>query len=169
MLIPGIELGGFYGESKTEILDLIDKQYLPTSVSVDNSIDLGSILDKMKAIGLSYPVIAKPDVGERGNQVALIHTQQELILYNVKSTSRYIIQEYIDYTIELGVLYSRMPGLQKGKVTSITRKEFLTVTGDGKLTILELMQKSLRARFQIERLSKEFGDRMNFILSSVFI
>lgn len=161
---PGIELGGFYGESKTEILDLIDKQYLPKSVSVDNTINFGSILGKMKAIGLSYPVIAKPDVGERGNEVMLIHTQQELILYNVKSKTRYIIQEYIDYTIELGVLYSRMPNLQKGKVTSVTLKEFLTVTGDGKSTILQLMQKSLRARFQIERLSKEFGDKMNIVL-----
>ena len=161
---PGMELGGFYGESKTEILDLIDKQYLPKSVSVDNSIDFGSILDKMKAIGLSYPVIAKPDVGERGNEVALINTQQELILYNIKSKSIYIIQEYIDYTIELGVLYSRMPDHQKGKVTSVTLKEFLSVIGDGKSTILELMQKSLRARFQIERLSKEFGDKMNIVL-----
>lgn len=161
---PSIELGGFYGESKTEILDLIDKQYLPKSVSVDNSIDFGSILDRMKGIGLSFPVIAKPDVGERGNEVTLIHTQQELILYNVKSKSRYIIQEYIDYTIELGVLYSRMPNLQKGKVTSITLKEFLSVTGDGKSTILQLMQKSLRARLQIERLSKELGDKMNIVL-----
>lgn len=161
---PGIELGGFYGESKTEILDLIDKQYLPKSVSVDNSIDFGSILDKMKAIGLSYPVIAKPDVGERGNEVALINTQQELILYNVKSKSTYIIQEYIDYTIELGVLYSRMPNHQNGTVTSVTLKEFLTVTGDGKSTILQLMQRSLRARFQIERLRKELGDKMKIVL-----
>jgi hypothetical protein len=137
---------------------------LPKSVSVDNTIDFGSILDKMKAIGLSYPVIAKPDVGERGNEVTLIHTQQELILYNVKSKSRFIVQEYIDYTIELGVLYSRMPDLQKGKVTSITLKEFLSVTGDGKSTILQLMQESLRARFQIDRLSKDFGDKMNTIL-----
>lgn len=161
---PGIELGGFYGESKTAILDLIDKQYLPKSISVDNSIDIGSILVSMKEIKLSFPVIVKPDVGERGNQVTLVHTQQELILYNIKSKSKYIIQEYIDYTIELGVLYSRMPDLQKGKVTSVTLKEFLMVTGDGKSTIHQLMQKSLRARFQIERLSKEFGDKMNTIL-----
>ncbi len=161
---PGIELGGFYGESKTEILDLIDKQYLPKSVYVDNSIDFGSILDQMKVVGLSYPVIAKPDVGERGNQVTLIHNQQELILYNLRSNSKYIIQEYIVYTIELGVLYSRMPNSQKGKVSSVTLKEFLSVIGDGKSTIKELMQKSLRARFQIERLSAEFGDKMNIVL-----
>ena len=145
-------------------MDLIDKQYLPKSVSVDNSVDFGSILDRMKEISLSYPVIAKPDVGERGNQVTLILNRDELITYNVKSTAKYIVQEYIDYEIELGVLYSRMPNSQKGKVSSITLKEFLSVTGDGKSTVKELMQKSLRARFQIERLSNEFGDRMSTIL-----
>lgn len=161
---PGIELGGFYGESKSEILDLIDNKYLPKAISVDNSIDFGYVLDKIKELGLIFPVIAKPDVGERGNQVTLIHNQQELILYNVKSKSKYIIQEYIDYSIELGVLYSRMPNSQKGKVSSITLKEFLSVIGDGKSTIKELMQKSLRARFQIERISIEFGDKMNIVL-----
>lgn len=161
---PGIELGGFYGESKTEILDLIDKKYLPKAVCVDNSIDFGYVLDQMMELGLIFPVIAKPDVGERGNQVTLIHTQQELILYNIKSKSKYIIQEYIDYTIELGVLYSRMPNRKKGKVSSITLKEFLSVIGDGESTIKELMQKSLRARFQIERLSIELGDKMNIVL-----
>jgi hypothetical protein len=161
---PGIELGGFYGESKSEILDLIDNKYLPKAISVDNSIDFGYVLDKVKGLGLIFPVIAKPDVGERGNQVTLIHNQQELILYNVKSKSKYIIQEYIDYTIELGVLYSRMPSSQKGKVSSITLKEFLSVIGDGKSTTKELMQKSLRARFQIERLSIELGDKMDIVL-----
>ncbi|PBQ30576.1 hypothetical protein CNR22_01910 [Sphingobacteriaceae bacterium] len=161
---PGIELGGFYGESKTEILDLIDKKYLPKAVAVDNSIDFISMLHQMKKLGLGYPVIAKPDVGERGNHVTLIHDQKELILYNVKSKTKYIIQEYIDYTIELGVLYSRMPDSQKGKVSSITLKEFLSVTGDGRSTIKELMQKSLRARFQIERLSKELENKMKIVL-----
>lgn len=162
---PGIELGGFYGESKTEILDLIERKYLPKTVVVDNSIDFGYILDQMKGLGLIYPIIAKPDVGERGNQVILIHNQQELTLYNVNSKSKYIIQEYIDYTIELGVLYSRMPNSKKGEVSSITLKEFLSVIGDGKSTIKELMQKSLRARFQIERLSEELGDKMNIVIN----
>jgi len=161
---PGIELGGFYGESKTEILSLINRQYLPRAVSVVTSIEIESVLNQMKEINLSYPVIAKPDVGERGNHVTLIRNQQELILYNARSNSKYIIQEYIDYSIELGVLYSRMPDSQQGAVTSITLKEFLSVTGDGTSTIKQLMQENLRARFQIDRLSNELGDEINFVL-----
>lgn len=163
---PGIELGGFYGESKTEILSLIDKQYLPKALSVNNSTNFSKILEQMKEVDFTYPLIAKPDVGERGNQVTLIHNLQELTFYHAKSTSKYIIQEYINYEIELGVLYSRMPNLQKGKITSITLKEFLSVRGDGKSTILELMQKSLRARFQIDRISLQLGNAMNNILEA---
>lgn len=161
---PGIELGGFYGESKTEILDLINPQYLPKSISVTSADNLEHVFNQMQLIDLTYPVIAKPDVGERGNEVTLIFTQQELISYNSKSTSKYIIQEYIDYTVELGVLYIRMPNKKKGEITSITLKEFLSVTGDGTSTIIQLMQKNLRARFQIERLSKQLGDKMNSVL-----
>lgn len=163
---PGIELGGFYGESKTEILNLINKHYLPKAISVDHTIEFGYVLEEFSEIGLTYPVIAKPDVGERGNQVTLIHNQQELITYNLKSTTNYLIQEYIDYSIELGVLYSRLPNSPTGQVTSVTLKEFLSVTGDGNSTVLELMQSNLRARFQIERLSKELGDTMNIVLKT---
>lgn len=161
---PGIELGGFYGESKTGILDLIDPQYLPKSVSVDVSTDVFYLQEQMNKIGLTYPLIAKPDVGERGNQVTLIHNPDELKAYHAKSNAKFLIQEYIEYQIELGVLYSRMPGQSRGRVTSMTRKEFLSVTGDGKSSIRELMEENLRARFQIERLSRELGDSMNTIL-----
>jgi hypothetical protein len=161
---PGIKHGGFYGESKTEILNLIDKEFLPKCISVENSSDMQSIMIMMGAIELSFPVIAKPDVGERGDQVTLVNTQKELLDYHLASKAKYIIQEFIDYEIELGVLYSRMPETKKGKVTSIALKEFLTVRGDGESTILELMQESLRARFQIERLTKLYGEKINTIL-----
>ena len=61
------------------------------------------------------------------------------------------------------MLYSRLPNSEKGEVTSVTLKEFLTVYGDGTSSILELMQQSTRARFQIDRLKTEMGDAINRI------
>lgn len=163
---PGIELGGFYGESKSEILDLIDKKYLPKSYTVENTEQIKNVLENINSLGLTFPIIAKPDVGERGNLVTLIHNLQQLLSFHEEIKSKYIIQEFIDYSIELGVLYCRIPGEIKGEVTSITLKEFLTVTGDGQSTILELMKKNLRARFQIERLKLSLADEMNTILNN---
>jgi hypothetical protein len=159
---PGIELGGFYGESKSEILKSIDKHYLPAAIEVDG-LPFDSIIHLLGEQHIGYPVIAKPDVGERGNDVAKIHNEPELAAYHARAKSKYIIQEFVDYDIELGVLYSRLPDSKKGQVSSVTLKEFLSVTGDGKSTIKQLMQKSVRARFQIRRLEKEMGSRIHNI------
>jgi hypothetical protein len=160
---PGIELGGFFGESKSDILNLIDKQYLPKSIDV-NKTSFDSLVILLATQGLSYPLIAKPDVGERGNAVEKINTEDELKIYHANSSSKYIIQEFITYDIELGVLYSRLPNSEQGKVTSVTLKEFLSVSGDGVSSIKQLMQQSTRARFQIDRMSKELGTEINYVL-----
>jgi len=155
---PGIDLGGFFGESKSEILSLIDKEYLPKSISVSEHAEFILIKDRLIDEGINYPIIAKPDVGERGTDVYKINNEKELLNYHSKANFHYIIQEFIAYEFELGVLYSRLPNAEKGEVSSVTLKEFLTVIGDGKSSIIELMQKITRARFQIERLKKEMGN-----------
>ena len=158
---PGIDLGGFFGESKSEILSLIDEKYLPKSISVVSQSDFDIIGKNLNIHKIEYPVIAKPDVGERGNDVCKINNEKELVIYHEKADFNYIIQEFINYDIEFGVLYSRLPNSEKGRVSSITLKEFLSVKGDGKLSILQLMQKSVRARFQVDRLKKEMGGEIN--------
>jgi hypothetical protein len=160
---PGIDLGGFFGESKSEILSLINKAYLPNSVFVVSQSDFLQLKKALTANAIPYPLIAKPDVGERGNDVTKINNENELLHYHNNAHFNYIIQEFITYDIELGVLYSRLPNSQKGIVSSVTLKEFLTVCGDGKSNILELMQKSTRARFQINRLKNLLGNTANRI------
>lgn len=155
---PGIYLGGFIGESKSEILSLIDEVYLPKSFSVVQKTDILEIRNKLVENGVLYPMIAKPDVGERGKDVYKINNEKELISYNSRASFNYIIQEFIDFDLEFGVFYSRLPDSEKGQVTSITLKEFLAVTGDGKANIVELMKQSTRARFQINRLKQELGE-----------
>jgi hypothetical protein len=114
---------------------------------------------------LTYPIIAKPNVGERGNAVAKIHSEEELRQYHLLTKADYLIQEFVTYSIEFGVLFSRMPNEKLGKVSSITRKEFLTVTGDGKSTIEELILQNTRARFQLESLKQKLGIGIQEILA----
>ena len=158
---PGIELGGFFGESKSEILSLIDKKFLPTSILVVSKSNLSTIKKNLLDNRIDYPIIVKPDIGERGNNVCKVNNENEFIQYHTKADFNYIIQEFIDFEFEFGVLYSRLPNSERGEVSSITLKKFLTVCGDGKSNILMLMNKSTRARFQINRLSKEIGNEMN--------
>lgn len=161
---PGIELGGFYGESKNEILHLIDNKYKPFTKLISANASFENAVLELKTNNISYPVIAKPDIGERGTNVAKIYNEAELKKYHTETANNYIIQEFVNYEYEFGVLYSRMPNEDKGIVTSITLKKFLSVTGDGKHNIKELMEQSTRARFQLKRIEKELGNKINTVL-----
>ncbi len=161
---PGIEAGGFYGESKIDILKKISSEYLPLTVFIDGLSDFQRVIDSLTTSGLVFPLIAKPNIGERGTNVAKIETLEELKSYHAQIREDYIIQEFITYPIELGVLFSRLPDESKGKVSSVTIKEFLAVVGDGKSSVFQLVGNSARARFQLESLSLKLGDAMNEIL-----
>ena len=164
---PCIDYGGFFGESKMDILRQIPKEYLPKTIFIEKQTDLKSIVDKLIQEDLVYPIICKPDVGERGTQVEKLYSNYDLVQYLSNVQEDFIIQEFITYDIELGVLYYRYPGSPKGKVTSVTRKEFLSVLGDGKSTVEQLMLQSTRARFQIESMRKRLGDMgMNEVIKS---
>lgn len=161
---PGIELGGFFGESKSGILSLISEEYKAKSWFVPYSTNTLELKEKIIAREFTFPLIAKPDVGERGNQVTKIETLEQLIVYHQGAKGSYIIQEFIDYDIELGVLYSRMPDSESGMVSSVTLKKFMAVTGDGQSTIKQLMEKQTRTRFQIKRFEIEHGGILNNVI-----
>ncbi len=161
---PGIEAGGFYGEKKTEIMQHISTDYLAKTIFIEKEKPFQDIVKLLTANSLTYPIIAKPNVGERGNSVAKILSEDELLTYHLSTSENYLIQEFITFQIELGVLFSRLPNEKIGKVSSVTLKEFLTVTGDGKSSIEALILQSNRARFQLETLQKRLGEEIKDVL-----
>lgn len=158
---PGIEAGGFYGESKIDILRKINPEFLPDTIFIDKKYKFETAVQLLATHHLSFPLIAKPNIGERGTNVAKIETLAQLQSYHNAIQEDYIIQEFITYPIELGVFFSQLPGESKGRVSSVTMKEFLTVTGDGESTIRKLIEKSTRARFQLALLELKLGQNIN--------
>jgi ATP-grasp domain len=154
---PFIEMSGFFGESKTKMLERVPDEYKPKTIFFEKS-TIENILQSLEKQDIGFPLIAKPDIGERGTNVAKIANEAELRDYLNQHQSAVIIQEYIDFDIELGVFYYRLPSQSKGQITSMTLKEFLTVTGDGHSSIEALMQQSDRARFQIAAARLRLGD-----------
>ncbi|MEL6660382.1 MAG: hypothetical protein AAFR36_28200 [Bacteroidota bacterium] len=149
---PVIETGGVLGESKINILRRIPAAYLPKTVYFrQTEADFSSLLAQVNEAGISFPLIVKPDIGERGFLVEKIDGQQELEQYFAKVKVDFLVQEFVDYPVEISVFYYRMPGSQHGTVSSICIKEMLTVQGDGKSTVEELMANSPRASLQLDR------------------
>ncbi len=147
---PGIEDGGFMGESKKAIQGIIPLELQPKTFYVDEE----NVFEKVKQnIDLPYPYIAKPDVGGRGRKIAIIKNEGDLESYNDTVGEEYMLQEMIEAPLELGVFFVKIPNAPKGFVTSVTSKGFLQVVGDGVSSIRELMKKNARAEMQVDRIS----------------
>jgi hypothetical protein len=160
---PGIEYGGMLGESKYKIHIALPQEYVPITIFAHK----GSSFEQVKALmtenGLHYPIILKPDIGERGWLVSKIQNDEELNNYLVINPVDFLIQEYIDLPIELGIFYYRYPGKNEGKITSIVKKKMLEVTGNGKDTIRILMGAYPRARLQLSTFEHECPEILNNI------
>ncbi len=161
---PSIEYGGMFFESKQKIFDLIPKKHYPTTVYIDGDDDLSVIIQKIKAAGMRYPMIAKPDRGERGWCVMKIESENELTEYKKIMPVPFIIQVYIDYPLEFSIFYFRNPGSLQGRVTSVTLKKLLTVTGDGISTIEELVCQNNRSFLQYPKLTKNKNINLTQVL-----
>ena len=158
---PVIETGGVMGESKINILNRIPKEVLPKTIFVSEDADFQGVLMKVKSLKLDYPIIAKPDVGERGLLVSKIKNEAHLQEYFETNKINFLIQEFVDLPQEWAVMHHRFPDSNGGTITSICIKESLKVKGNGKSNIRTLMAQKPRSILQIERFEKEFPNLLN--------
>lgn len=161
---PGIETGGMLGESKSAILSKIPSDYKASFFVVDRHQTEQELVAILEKLNFTFPVIAKPDVGERGQGVKKINSLYELRSYKLKTRAKFIVQEYIDFPLELGVFYHRFPDHSNGLITSVVMKEFLSVTGDGISTLRQLIENYPRARFVKEYLLQQFENQLDHVL-----
>lgn len=160
---PSIESGGMLGESKFDILEKIQPQYKPTTILVKAPATTDTLKSLLNAAGISFPLIAKPDKGERGWLVEKINDWASLSRYFSQAQGDFIIQNYVDFPLEIGVFYYRFPGEASGHVSSVVLKDFLKIRGNGHSTVLELMSRYPRARFQLPVLREKYPDLMKEI------
>jgi len=157
---PAIKYSGHGTESKYDTIQLIPQKYKPLSILINRGSNFNDILLKIKENKIKFPLIAKPDIGFRGYLVKKIDSKRELDMYFQKNNLDIIIQEFIDYKNECGLLYYRLPGEMQGKITSITLKKFLTVTGNGQSTLSQLILIDKRAYLYYSILNNIHKEKM---------
>ena len=161
---PSIETGGMIFESKWDIFKLIPSQYYPATILIKEAENINSIILKMSAGGITFPAVAKPDRGERGWCVSILQNKDDLVNYLSKYPIDFLIQQYVDYPIELSIFYYRHPDASNGTITSVTCKEYLKVTGDGTSTLHDLIMANDRAFLQLKKLQQSLAIPFNKIL-----
>jgi membrane protein DedA with SNARE-associated domain len=148
---PGIPDGGIVGESKADILERLPAEYtIPFRrlVLSAEANPLNASLALMSRAGWSFPVIVKPDMGQRGAGVKLIRSVEQLASYLSASSGAVLLQPFHEGPHEAGIFYYRFPHEPRGRIFSITDKQFPVVVGDGVSTLRQLVEAHPRYRLQ---------------------
>ena len=161
---PTIENGGMMFESKWDIFKIIPKQYYPTTLLIKANENMEHIITTIYGARMKFPMVAKPDRGERGWCVEILKSVTDLENYVSKYPIDFLLQQYIDYPIELSIFYYRHPTTANGIITSVTCKEYLKITGDGNATLLDLIKANDRAFLQLKKLQQTTTIDFNKIL-----
>jgi hypothetical protein len=173
---PSFPGGGFYGESKAEILALA-MQHVPEWVAPfvrieradvppgNTAVERDAALAALAAAGIALPVVAKPDLGCRGAGVKLVRTPADLQAYidGFPSGASFLLQRLVPFEGEAGIFYCRRPGQRQGRIVSITLKYFPYVTGDGQRTLRELILADPRAGLLSHLYLRRHAERLDTV------
>lgn len=150
---PALPYSGLVGESKYQVLNQVDTKERDTvspytiCKKKGNASDLETALSKLSNASLSFPLVAKPDIGMRGTGVQVVKSKEELSAYigAYPEGAEYLLQQLVDMEGEAGVFYVRRPDEKNGRIISLTLKYFPRVYGDGVKSLRELIEADPRA------------------------
>jgi hypothetical protein len=158
---PGLPGSGFIGENKSDSLLQLQKSNAELTAKTVLILQAATAEEKyqqcqvfMQQHAVDYPVILKPDFGQRGIDVAIIHSKVELVNYLAAAIFDTVLQEYIN-GVEFGVFYTRQPDEKNGKIFSVTHKCFPAITGDGVSRVDELICQHPRLHYMAAFLFKQ--------------
>ena len=167
---PGIFSGGMVGESKMATL----KELFLTSpeFTAEAELIVGDTLaarlrslDEIHArLGMDFPFILKPDVGQRGAGIKLIRSAEQAEAYLRQTSAPLVAQRYAPGPLEAGIFYYRFPYEERGHIFAITEKLFPVLVGDGKSSVTELVWRDPRARFMADKYLQRFSERQGEVL-----
>jgi membrane protein DedA with SNARE-associated domain len=145
---PGIGAGGgLVGESKSEILTGLAGAggAVAEWVRVDRGKeDARWSVVKGFVAAHGWPVVLKPDVGERGSGVVIARDEAQARAALAGEPGVMIAQRYVA-GVEFGVFYVRIPGAERGEIFAVTDKRMIRLTGDGRSTLERLILRDERA------------------------
>lgn len=162
---PSITFGGFEGEGKKEMYQQLPVSSYPKTIYIVHDLPFEEVIKVVTDNGFSYPFIVKPDIGMKGILFRKIENEEQLRKYHDVIPVEYIVQELIEYPVELSVFYYRHPTQKKGTISGMIQKELLEVYGDGSSTLWELILQHPRAKFRLEEMKHRHEHRLDRVLA----
>lgn len=171
---PAIQAGGFVGESKDGIYQglmnssatksyLLPHVFLSAQLSPENNLRLAeSFIEQNR---LDFPMIFKPNAGERGKDVSILRDSDELKKQILNLESDFLLQEFFAGD-EASVFYYRYPNQEKGKIFSITEKTFPALRGDGESSLETLILRDKRAVALAQKYFEQNSERLDYVAAA---
>jgi hypothetical protein len=154
---PALESGGMVGEPKHEALAPLQANApdLVAPFELLRSGPLGQRITQARAFAArhDYPLVLKPNIGQRGRGVHIVRNAAVLAEYLMRFDGDLIVQRYV-VGEEFGVFIARKPGAAQVQVLSVVNKVFPKVYGDGRSTLRELILADDRAQLIAEGMFK---------------
>lgn len=163
---PSLQFSGLEGETKKEMFEQLPLHTFPTTIYIKPACNFMEVVQQVNKAALHYPVAVKPDIGTKGLCFRKIENEEQLKQYHATVPFEYLVQSFIEYPLELSVFYIRYPNSTKGKITGLIAKEYLQVKGNGKQTLLELIQQHPKAKFRLNELTVKHAEHLQDIIEN---
>ena len=162
---PGVPMGGAFGISKYDMMKDVSNPWLPKMLLIKKGQSVDQLINELNQNEIDYPIIIKPDIGERGFFVKKIIDENELKQYLSSMPCDMIVQKFIDLPHEYTLSFYSLPeNPESFTITSICKKGFMQIKGDGIHTGRELMALDRRLYLQITRFENEHSEWLDKII-----
>ncbi|MCB0736571.1 MAG: hypothetical protein KDC92_03590 [Bacteroidetes bacterium] len=161
----GMPFGGAIGANKMLPLNYLPDNAKPKSLLVMSNDNLSKTIHQLEDSGISFPCIVKPNNGERGKGVTVISSRDHLISHfqSFSLPQEMIIQAFATEPLEFGVFFY-FDENNRPHIPSVVMKELLTITGDGRNTVAQLIEKNKRAMLSNRSFMANIGQHSQKIL-----
>jgi hypothetical protein len=159
---------GLCGESKARILKPLSDNFadaVPAWRLLSHGaagFDMAAAKQAAAELG-GYPLVIKPNQGQRGRAVAVVRSDSDIENYLAAvpavEESKVLLQRFAPGQ-EFGVLIYRDPKTHRAMVSSINEKQFPVVTGDGVSSLAQLVEADPRGGLIAPVLWKERPEQM---------
>ena len=160
---PTITFGGMEGEGKREMYDQLPEGTYPRTRYFSPQLPESDLFNELGG-QFRFPLVVKPDVGMKGLWFERIDREDQLIEYHRSVPVDYLVQEWVDWPEEISIFYYRYPFEAKGTISGFIQKTLLQVRGDGRSTLLELIQSHPKASNRIPELSARHAGQFSLVI-----
>lgn len=166
---PGIDFSGMVGESKHQIMSQFKgvDEFIADYTLIEGHQDVRHRLTELESWMTQnnhrFPLIFKPNIGQRGSGVKKVTSTEEATIYFEQNKHEVQIQEFVPGPYEFGVYFVRFPNEERGRILGLTGKDFPQVVGNGQDNLEHLILRNPVAMGRYHIYRKRFKNQLESV------